>query len=100
MIPLYIKRGRRYHAVQWHMPEVIDALPAGAHLIVVGDGGRSTRYNITPDRCWWLFASTGSACWTCCAGPATLGPAGLRCLRRSVEQWTPTGRSWAKKRFG
>ena len=26
MIPLYIKRGRRYHAVQWHMPEVIDAL--------------------------------------------------------------------------
>ena len=56
MTPLYIKRGRRYHAVQWHMPEVIDALPAGAHLIVVGDGGRSTRYNITPDHAPLLVA--------------------------------------------
>jgi len=56
MTPLYIKRGRRYHAAHWHMPEVIDALPAGAHLIVVGDGGRSTRYNITPDHAPLLVA--------------------------------------------
>jgi len=56
MTPIYIKRGRRYHEVQWHMPEVIDALPAGAHLIVVGGGGRSTLYRITPAHAPLLLA--------------------------------------------
>lgn len=56
MTPIYIKRGRRYHEVQWHMPEVIDALPDGAHLIVVHQGGRSTQYSITPEHAPLLVA--------------------------------------------
>lgn len=46
---VYIKRGRRYKAVRVYDPQVMDALPQGAHLVVVGPGWASYRHNINPD---------------------------------------------------
>lgn len=49
MTLLYKKVGRRYHPVSMYGQEVADALPKGAHLIVVSDGWTSCRYNVTPE---------------------------------------------------
>ena len=53
---LYRKVGRRYHPVSMYGNEVADALPKGAHLIIIDDGWRSCRYNINPDHAAVLAA--------------------------------------------
>lgn len=45
----YIKVGRRYKPVRTYDPEVMDALPQGSHLIVVGPGWTTYRQGVTPD---------------------------------------------------
>lgn len=45
----YEKRGRRYHPVSQYDSALSYALPAGAHLIVVEPGLRSTLHNVEPD---------------------------------------------------
>ncbi len=44
----YEKRGRRYYPVSEYDSELTDALPKGAHLVLVYPGGQSTRYNVDP----------------------------------------------------
>jgi hypothetical protein len=44
----YKKVGRRYVPVSEYDNALTDALPNGAHLIIVNPGGKSTRYNIDP----------------------------------------------------
>jgi hypothetical protein len=53
---LYEKRGRRYYPVQEYDPIVMDAMPAGAHLVVVEPGHESVRYNVNPDHASLLAA--------------------------------------------
>lgn len=45
---LYKKVGDSYEAVQEYDPLIMDAMPYGAHLIVVSPGGQSGRYNVDP----------------------------------------------------
>ena len=56
MTTLYEKRGRRYHAVSEYDPLVMDSMPAGAHLVVVEPGVRSTRYQVKPEHAPLLAA--------------------------------------------
>jgi hypothetical protein len=44
----YEKVGRRYVPVREYDQTLIDALPKGAHLVMVYPGGQSTRFNINP----------------------------------------------------
>jgi hypothetical protein len=44
----YEKVGRRYVPVLEYDQKLIDALPKGAHLVMVYPGGQSTRFNINP----------------------------------------------------
>lgn len=44
----YKKEGRKYIPVHEYDQELMDALPKGAHMILVYPGGKSTRYNIEP----------------------------------------------------
>lgn len=44
----YKKVGHRYIPVSEYDNALMDALPNGAHLIIVNPGGKSTRYNIDP----------------------------------------------------
>lgn len=53
---LYKKVGRRYVPVSMYGPEVADAFPQGAHLIVVSNGWTSCRYNVTPEHAPLLAA--------------------------------------------
>lgn len=53
---LYRKIGRRYKAVAEYDSVAMDALPEGAHLIVVQPGVRSTRCNVNPDHAGLLAA--------------------------------------------
>lgn len=50
MRTLYEKRGRRYIPVSSYDPLTMDAMPQGAHLVVVDPGVKSTRYSVDPDR--------------------------------------------------
>lgn len=52
----YEKRGRRYYPVSEYDSGLVDALPRGAHLILVYPGGRSTRYNVDPNRAAMIAA--------------------------------------------
>lgn len=53
----YIKRGRRYKPVSYYDSVMADAMPEGFHLIhVKPGGGRSTLYNVEPDRAAVLAA--------------------------------------------
>ncbi len=45
---LYQKIGRRYHPVREYDSLVMDAMPAGSHLVVVQPGVKSCRYNVEP----------------------------------------------------
>lgn len=45
----YEKVGRRYQPVREYDSTLMDAMPKGAHLIVVYPGGQSTRYNVDPN---------------------------------------------------
>jgi hypothetical protein len=45
----YKKKGRRYHPVQVHDPDLFNALPKGHHLLTITAGFRSTRRLINPD---------------------------------------------------
>ncbi len=45
----YEKVGRRYKPVYEYDQTLMDALPKGAHLIMVYPGGQSTRYNVDPN---------------------------------------------------
>ena len=47
---LYKKVGRRYVPVSCYAPECLDALPKGAHLIMVDDQWAVRKYNVDPDR--------------------------------------------------
>lgn len=44
----YTKQGRRYVPALQYDSDLVDALPPGAHLIMVSPGIRSTRYNVNP----------------------------------------------------
>lgn len=44
----YEKKGRRYVPVSEYDSDLLDALPKGAHIVMVYPGGRSTRYMIDP----------------------------------------------------
>lgn len=44
----YEKVGRRYKPVSEYDSNLLDALPKGAHIVLVYPGGRSTRYSIDP----------------------------------------------------
>lgn len=52
----YEKRGRRYFPVREYDSDVMDAMPAGAHLVCVFPGTRSTRYQVIPDHAAVLAA--------------------------------------------
>jgi hypothetical protein len=45
----YEKVGRKYVPVSEYDNDFLDALPAGAHLIMSHPGGKSRRYNIDPN---------------------------------------------------
>lgn len=45
----YEKIGRKYVPVYEYDQTLMDALPKGAHLILVYPGGKSTRYNVDPN---------------------------------------------------
>lgn len=45
----YEKVGRRYQPVREYDSTLMDAMPKGAHLVVVYPGGQSTRYNVDPN---------------------------------------------------
>jgi hypothetical protein len=45
----YRKVGRRYLPVAYYEPNLMDALPPGAHLVCVTPGSQSTTRNINPD---------------------------------------------------
>lgn len=45
----YEKIGRKYSPVSEYDDKLLEAMPKGAHLIIVYPGGRSTRYNIDPN---------------------------------------------------
>lgn len=45
----YEKIGRKYSPVTEYDDKLLEAMPKGAHLIIVYPGGRSTRYNIDPN---------------------------------------------------
>jgi hypothetical protein len=53
---LYKKQGRRYVQIGAYDPLVYDAMPRGAHLVVVDKGWTSTRRSIDPDRAGLLAA--------------------------------------------
>jgi hypothetical protein len=44
----YKKVGRRYVPVYEYDRTLMDAFPAGAHLVICYPGGQSTRYNVNP----------------------------------------------------
>jgi len=44
----YKKVGRRYVPVREYDRTLMDAFPAGAHLVICYPGGQSTRYNVNP----------------------------------------------------
>lgn len=44
----YEKVGRRYKPVSEYDSNLLDALPKGAHIVMVYPGGKSTRYTIDP----------------------------------------------------
>ena len=45
----YEKVGRRYKPVYEYDQTLMDAMPKGAHLVMVYPGGKSTRYNVNID---------------------------------------------------
>jgi len=45
----YEKVGRRYVHVREYDSDLMDAMPEGAHLVLVHPGGKSTRYNVDPN---------------------------------------------------
>lgn len=53
----YEKVGRRYKPVYEYDNDLMDALPKGAHMILVYPGGRSTRYNVNIDYAPLIAAS-------------------------------------------
>ena len=52
----YRKVGRRYEPVYEYDQELMDALPKGAHLILVYPGGKSTRYHVDPNHAAMIAA--------------------------------------------
>ena len=48
MTTFYIKEGRRYRPVREYDQTLMDAMPKGAHIVMVYPGGQSTRYSIDP----------------------------------------------------
>lgn len=52
----YEKVGDEFIPVREYDSELMDSLPEGSHLVVCKPGGRSTRYNINPDRAPLLAA--------------------------------------------
>jgi hypothetical protein len=56
MTTLYIKRGRRYHPISEYDPEAMDALPIGAHMVIVEPGVKQLHYHVDPDRAGLLAA--------------------------------------------
>jgi hypothetical protein len=53
---IYKKQGRRYVQIGAYDPLVYDAMPQGAHLVIVDKGWTSTRRSIDPDRAGLLSA--------------------------------------------
>lgn len=45
----YEKKGSRYYPVSEYDPDLVYALPKGAHMILVYPGGQSTKYNVDPN---------------------------------------------------
>jgi oxalate decarboxylase/phosphoglucose isomerase-like protein (cupin superfamily) len=56
MTTLYVKRGRRYHPISEYDPEAMDALPIGAHMVIVEPGVKQLHYHVDPDRAGLLAA--------------------------------------------
>ena len=52
----YEKVGDEFVPVREYDSELMDAFPEGSHLVICHPGGRSTRYNINPDRAPLLAA--------------------------------------------
>ena len=50
------KPNGRYEAIAWHDPLTMDAMPLGAHLVVVEKGVKSVRYRVDPDAAALLAA--------------------------------------------
>ena len=55
-VTFYKKVGRKYVAVSKWERDLTDSLPFGHHLISVGNGMKSTRININPDKARLLAA--------------------------------------------
>jgi hypothetical protein len=53
---IYKKQGRRYVQIGAYDSLVYDAMPQGAHLVIVDKGWTSTRRSIDPDRAGLLAA--------------------------------------------
>lgn len=53
----YKKVGRRYVPFKYYDSEIMDSFPAGAHLVVVNNFGRSIRYNVNPNYAALIAAS-------------------------------------------
>ena len=52
----YEKVGRRYVPVSEYDSNLLDALPKGAHIVMVYPGGQSTRYKIDPNHAAMIAA--------------------------------------------
>ena len=46
----YEKVGRRYKPVAEYDPDYMDSFPKGNHLVICYPGGKSTKYNVDPNR--------------------------------------------------
>jgi hypothetical protein len=54
----YKKVGRKYVPFKYYDSEVMDSFPKGAHLVVVNNCGRSTRYNVDPNYAGLIAAAS------------------------------------------
>lgn len=52
----YRRQGRRYVPVQYYDPDILDSVPAGAHLIVKQPGSTMRRFEIDPNVAGMLAA--------------------------------------------
>ena len=53
----YEKVGRRYKPVAEYDPDYMDSFPKGNHLVICYPGGKSTKYNVDPNRAALIAAS-------------------------------------------